>query len=149
MNCVRRVVSGCWQETTGSASSCLAVSSSAPVRVVRVTRLGQNLVHALYISVRFSRFRHYPVLACRVLRVSVSASFCCPTVRVCRFVQYGSRAHIGSSGCAARFVLKSSHPDIGFNHDQDQATPSGVTQQAPLDLRLRGCQEASSLPTVF
>ena len=86
--CVRRVMSGGLRETSGSAGSCRAVSSSAPVQPVRFTRLGQHVVHPLYISVRFRRFRHCPVLACRVVRFSVSARPCFPTVCACRFTRF-------------------------------------------------------------
>ena len=95
LNCVGRVVSGSWQETTGSTGSCLAVSSSAPVQPVRFTRLGQHLEQSLCISVRFRRFGHYPVLACRVERVSVSAGLCFPPVRACRFARFA---------CPCRFI---------------------------------------------
>ena len=88
LNCVGHVVSGGLQETTGSAGSCLAVCISVPVQPVRFTRLGQHVVQSLRIPVRFRRFGHYPVVACRVERVSVSAGLCFPPVRACRFARF-------------------------------------------------------------
>ena len=109
LDCVRRVVSGGLQETTGSAGSCCAGSSSAPVQPVPFTRLGQDAGHPLYISIRFRRFGHCPVLAsCRVQRVGVSAGLYFLSGCACRFSRFACPyrfIRLCSTFCVKRFPL--------------------------------------------